>query len=152
MIRTVSEATRPCESMVAKKARELMDQWGLEDWKFKWNNRKRSFGVCRYGKKEICLSRYLLNDDWEDTVRHEIAHAKAGPYAKHGPEWKAWCYRVGARPNRCSTAEIENPCYKWVTKCGQCGKEGVKTYRRRTGLHRRISRCCQAELKQERLR
>jgi len=41
--------------------------------------------------------------DWfEDTIRHEVAHILAcrevGVYEHHGPTWRAWAMRLGARP------------------------------------------------------
>ena len=50
-------------------------------WIFKFNDTKNAAGYCDYGKKIIYISTHLLNQnlnrslDWEDTVRHELAHA-----------------------------------------------------------------------------
>jgi predicted SprT family Zn-dependent metalloprotease len=77
---------------------------GLNDWKFQFNNRKRALGLCNYNRKTIYVSRYFINivskDKLKDTVLHELSHALAGAQANHGPNWKAWCLKVGAKPNR----------------------------------------------------
>lgn len=79
----------------------------LAGWKFVWNNRKTSFGMCRYWAKEIQLSKVLTASAGDpahvvDTIRHEIAHALAGARAGHGSVWKMWARTVGAIPVACS--------------------------------------------------
>lgn len=95
----------------------------LQGWTFTWNNRKRAFGLCRYDDKTIQLSRVLTEVETEDatrqTVLHEIAHALAGPQAKHGPIWKAQARRLGVRQPRASreaTGET-NRHYKYLLMC-----------------------------------
>ena len=60
-------------------ANELMNQHGLYDWTFMFDDAKLRFGQCRHRSKEISLSRELteLNDvvHVKDTILHEIAHA-----------------------------------------------------------------------------
>jgi len=75
----------------------------LQGWRFAWNKRKTSFGLCRFKTSTVELSLFLTsleNDEAEviDTVRHEIAHALAGAKAGHGSEWQRWAKRLGARP------------------------------------------------------
>lgn len=90
-------------------ARRLLDEHGLTQlgWTFEWNKRKRAFGLCSYAKKKIYVSRFMFDnsvnkfEEFNDTVRHEVAHALA--YVRngargHGRVWKAWARKLGATP------------------------------------------------------
>ena len=72
-------------------AKELISEHLDSSWSFQWNNRKRAFGLCHYGRNTIELSRFLTEHETEEatrqTILHEIAHAIAGLHAGHGPEW-----------------------------------------------------------------
>ena len=105
-------------------AKELMAQWGLDGWTLVWTDAQSQFGQCRYGPRQIALSRVLvaLNDEAEvrDTVLHEIAHALVGHAAGHGARWRMACLQVGARPDR--TRNFETPPMKWTGTCPKgCG-------------------------------
>src|SRR4051794_12385578 len=90
-------------------ARDLMLLFGLADWDFAWNWRKRALGLCRYRERRIELSRWFVKANGEEMVRetvlHEIAHALAGEKAGHGDRWKAMCVKVGCKPERCDRGE-----------------------------------------------
>ena len=105
------------EQMARSIIREQLDA----DWSFRWNNRKRAFGVCHYRKKTIQLSTVLTATEPEhkvrDTVLHEVAHALAGASAKHGPRWREMARAVGATPRACATPTV-TPQYAWVIKHG----------------------------------
>src|SRR5215207_599997 len=82
-------------------------------WRFRFDNARRRFGSCRSREKVITLSRplTLLNGEEQvrDTILHEIAHALT-PDDGHGPQWRAKCREVGARPERCyGEAEVVAP-------------------------------------------
>jgi len=129
----------------------LLHQHGLTDWTFRFDNARRRFGACRYGSKQISLSRPLvyLNDieQVRDTILHEIAHALT-PGDGHGPRWRAACKRLGAVPKRCYTEDaVRSPprtsprfklgcdqCNWWIDRrrqpkgryaCRRCGKRLV---------------------------
>jgi predicted SprT family Zn-dependent metalloprotease len=108
-------------------AREAMDRFGLADWAFGWNRRKRSLGLCRYRERCIELSVHFVRanepEQVRETILHEIAHALAGEKAGHGPLWKAFCQRVGCQPVRCDRGEALMPKGRWMARCGTCGKE-----------------------------
>ncbi len=93
---------------VRRLALRLMAQHGLHDWRFGYNKRKRSMGVCHYQGKLIELSVYLVDRNGEeevrDTILHEIAHALVGPGHGHDKVCKRKCLKVGARPQRCGQA------------------------------------------------
>lgn len=69
----------------------IMTKYGLNDWKFVYNDSVRCFGTCDYLKKEIRLSWSLCENRPVklniDTILHEIAHALT-PGDKHGKRWK----------------------------------------------------------------
>lgn len=82
-----------------------LEKWGLraQGWKGVFNNRTtRRLGQCSYTKKQIELVTFYVENNSEelvvDTIKHEVAHALAGPGAGHGPKWKEWCLKVGAHP------------------------------------------------------
>ena len=86
---------------------EQMEEWGLieENWSFVWDTRAvRRYGQCRYGSKEIGVTKKLASintiEETKDVVLHEIAHALAGSGHGHDYVWKGWCRKVGARPER----------------------------------------------------
>ena len=87
---------------VAREARALMDEHGLNEWAFRFSAARGRLGECREREKLIRLSRRhaVKSDPREvrDTILHEIAHALAGASARHGPAWKAVATRIGATP------------------------------------------------------
>lgn len=118
-------------------AEYLLKKHGLADkgWNFAWDNARRRAGCCSYSTKTIRLSRHYVElnvaerlDDVIDTILHEIAHALT-PGKHHGPEWRAACEQVGARPERCYDAKVVSmPKGRFVAACPGCGK---KFYRHR---------------------
>ena len=119
---------------------ELMNEWDCDGWKFKWSNGKRQLGaaVTRYHPRtrevisqELRLSRYLVDLNDEDVVRdvilHEIAHIKAGPENGHNQVWKAWCLRVGAKPERCADKNSVNfVAAPFELVCSLCGNRNPR--------------------------
>ena len=87
---------------IAAIARGLMDQHGLGEWTFAFLEAERRLGDCHFQDRVIRIGRAHALDASEaeirDTVLHEIAHALAGPEARHGPQWKAAARRIGATP------------------------------------------------------
>lgn len=112
-------------------ALELMARHGLHGWRFGFNRRKRTLGLCRHGVRTIELSIYFTDrnapEEIRDTILHEIAHALVGPEHGHDAVWKAKCREVGARPERCGQADM--PAGRWQARCGGCG--GVFSRHRR---------------------
>jgi predicted SprT family Zn-dependent metalloprotease len=108
-------------------ARQELKKHGLLDWTFGLSKAKRRLGVCKYRQKRIEIAEYYARNSPEatviDTLRHEIAHAIAGPAAKHGPRWKAVAVRLGATPRSCETsgqATVEPG--DWRATCPACHK------------------------------
>jgi SprT-like family len=86
-------------------ALELMKEHGLEFWYFEFDNAKRRFGICRYNRRTIGLSRNLVllsnKEQVKDTILHEIAHALVGPGYGHSWVWKRMALEIGCDGNRC---------------------------------------------------
>lgn len=82
-------------------------------WTFRFDDTRRRFGCCRYDRKEITLSRHLvqLNGEREvlNTIRHEVAHAICGKEAGHGPVWSKVCVALGGDGKRCYGADVKQP-------------------------------------------
>ena len=87
---------------IASMARGLMDEHGLDAWTFAFLEAERRLGDCHFQDRVIRVGRAHALDASEaeirDTILHEIAHALAGPEARHGPKWKAIARRIGATP------------------------------------------------------
>jgi hypothetical protein len=98
----------------------------LEGWTFSFANTRRRLGVCKHRNKQIQISAFYAqnnsNDAVLDTLRHEFAHALAGPGAGHGPRWKAWAIRLGAMPRACDSSPhtVLEPG-DWQATCPACG-------------------------------
>jgi len=108
-------------------AHQFLSQYGLVEWSFGWNRRKRALGLCRYRERRIELSVHFVrhNDEGQvrDTILHEIAHALAGQREGHGAKWKAVCRQLGCRPVACDQGVAVMPKGRWQGRCGGCGKE-----------------------------
>jgi len=92
------------QKLVLLAAQELT-QHNLVGWTFTFGDSKRRLGACKYRYKRIEIAEYYAANSPDehviDTLRHEIAHAIAGPGAAHGPEWQTIAERIGAKPVAC---------------------------------------------------
>ena len=72
----------PHTSWVKQRAEILLLQHNLSDWSFDFDHAKTRFGQCDHKRQHITLSRYLSaassEDEVEQVILHEIAHALAG--------------------------------------------------------------------------
>jgi len=113
-----------------------MKRFRLEGWRFGFNRRKRSLGLCRYTEQRIELSAHFVAAHDEPAIRdvilHEIAHALAGHEAAHGPLWRAIAESIGARPERCGEAQM--PAGRWQAVCPACRQhyDRIRRPRRRS--------------------
>jgi SprT protein len=108
-------------------AEQLMKLHKLRStWSFAFDRSKVRFGKCNYGKKEISLSRHLvqLNDEQQvrETILHEIAHALAPPGAGHGPAWKSLARSIGCSGERCYSQEVRRPKPRHKATCPSCNR------------------------------
>ena len=126
---------------VALWAVSVMQTFGLAEWRFGYNRRVRSLGLCRCRRKRIELSVHLVRSGQLDEIKavmlHEVAHGLVGPGHGHDAVWKAKAVEIGARPERCSEAEIEMPKGRWAATCGGCNVvfRRHRRPRRMTGWH-----------------
>lgn len=116
---------------VSEIANSLMKHFGISSkYKFVFGRAKRFCGYCIHpwnGKPGLIkISQFYADANpielVEETIRHEIAHALAGPGCGHGPIWKAKCLIVGCRPLRCNEL-AEMPKGKYVANCQGCMQE-----------------------------
>jgi predicted SprT family Zn-dependent metalloprotease len=127
-------------------ARQLMNEHGLNRWSFKFDKAKRRAGQCRHYRQTITLSYHFVcrnnDDEIKDVILHEIAHALAGPKAKHGSAWKAVCRRIGARPVRCYDSNtVDMPKGQFKAVCKGCQKVFHRHRRVRVGRWRYCLKC-----------
>ena len=94
----------------------------LEGWEFiidcQHDNENR-LGQCNYDKKTIAVSQWVftdLNEQVEDTILHEIAHALVGPGKGHDLKWKTVARNIGAVPRECLKGGVPQS----MRKSSQC--------------------------------
>lgn len=139
-------------------------EFNLSDlgWKRDYNKRKKALGLCsyrggRYGqinrRGTVFISMELLSRnldkayDFEDTIRHEIAHAIHAEIAgrsNHGAGWKAIARAVGADDTRTHEGFLEMPKGKYLAYCPnpKCDVERPY-YRKPTAIGRKAcGKCC----------
>jgi predicted SprT family Zn-dependent metalloprotease len=108
-------------------AREMMREHNLVGWTFQYDNATKRFGVCKYTKRVIGMSKRLTlaNDEAQamDTVLHEIAHALVGYGHGHGPVWKAKAREIGAVPKACVASTEVVLVGKYKGYCAFCGPQ-----------------------------
>jgi predicted SprT family Zn-dependent metalloprotease len=118
-------------------------QRNLPGWRFDFDRARKRFGCCYHVKQLITLSEplTLLNDEDQvrDVILHEIAHARAGHRAGHGPLWRVHARAMGARPERCYRPTVVTPAAPYVAPCQGC-KHPFKMFRR-PKRERSCSRC-----------
>lgn len=92
----------------------------LSEWRVGVNSAKRRLGVCKYGKKVIEVSVYVLQRGDEkqvlNTLRHEVAHALLPVGEGHSRRWRALHKKLGGDGERCTDMELCD-AYKWVLWC-----------------------------------
>ena len=111
-------------------ARDLMSKYSeLSLWRFSFNNRKKSFGVCSYTTRTISISSYLCDSMTDiaikDTLIHETAHALTIGHG-HDYVWRRKCAELGGVPQR--TASLSKSLRdgailqsKYTLTCPCCG-------------------------------
>ena len=121
-------------------------------WKRGYNTRKRALGLCSYrrgfaGTVFISKSLLSLNLDkayeFEDTIRHEIAHAIHAVLcgrSSHDYVWKSICREIGADDSRLHEGFLETPKGKYTLKCGTCNYQSE--YHRKPTRRKACSGCC----------
>jgi predicted SprT family Zn-dependent metalloprotease len=102
-------------------------------WRFEFHDRKNAAGTCHLGNKVIKISRWLLRQnlnkglEFENTIRHEIAHAiefEIRGESDHGKLWKFIARQVLCTAERCFSREQIGitETTKYTLVCDSCGK------------------------------
>ncbi|MFN9718608.1 MAG: SprT-like domain-containing protein [Planctomycetota bacterium] len=109
-----------------QRAHDELQRHGLKGWTFGWATTRRRLGACNYRLRRIEISKFYASHNSRekviDTLLHEIAHALAGPRAKHGPIWKKIAAQLGAQPAACEKDPdtVLQPG-NWRATCDGCG-------------------------------
>lgn len=162
-MRQQTEAVHQTDSISKYEFNELFDllmcrTWEVDgyvynlanlNWSWGYNTNKSRLGVCRGKQKLIEISTFLLYPnlatgakEFEDTIRHEIAHAidvEVNGSSSHGYKWQRIAIQVGAKPTRCSSG-IETGKGKYTVKCDTCNHE-EQAHRKRRGATA-CGKCC----------
>lgn len=122
-------------------------------WCFEFNDRKRAAGLCSRTKKTIYISKWLLEQNldkalkFEDTIRHEIAHAidnEVRGFSNHDKVWKLIAIKILCNGERCyEISEIQTKVetkYKLVCPKDDCTFERASHKKR--PLKPRTHPCC----------
>jgi len=123
-------------------------------WTFEYNTRKRAAGLCNAAKKKIYISKWLLEQnlhksaEFENTVRHELAHAldfEMRGTSDHSRVWKAIAKKVLCSAERCYTADqiATTKTTKYTLICDSCGKE--KASHKVVKVARACGTCCKSK-------
>jgi predicted SprT family Zn-dependent metalloprotease len=106
-------------------------------WKFEFNSIKRAAGLCSKNEKTIYISRWLLEQnlakglEFEDTLRHEIAHAidfEIRGTSDHGRVWKLIARQVLCTAERCFKSDqiAVTETTKYTLICDTCGTKSAR--------------------------
>jgi len=118
-------------SIAKRRAYELLSQVGLTKfgWRVVFDDHKERLGACINEKKLITLSRYFIalnpDEETEETIRHEVAHALSPQDEDHGPAWQAQALRLGAKPQALAHEAIA-PEGDYVGTCPECARIQTK--------------------------
>lgn len=106
-------------------AQSMMLEHGLLGWSLVLDNARTRAGSCTFTTKTISISRVFMGHaDTTDAVLknvvlHEIAHAKAGHAAGHGPVWRGIALEIGCDGTRCMASAFSQGRYRIVCPCGK---------------------------------
>jgi predicted SprT family Zn-dependent metalloprotease len=114
-------------------SRTLRTNFNLKDlgWGFEFNTRKGSIGLCSTRNKKISISKNWFatnmdkSHDWEDTLRHEVAHAldiEIRGTSDHSEIWKDVARQVLCDATR-TTGAFEKGDSKYLIVCPNCDKK-----------------------------
>ena len=119
--RAATAVTRTVEEIdaIAQRVRELLIQHQLSLWSFQFDNGRKRAGSCQYGTQVISLSyefaKHAPEDEIQDTILHEIAHALVGKAHNHDDVWQATAIEIGCSGRRCHDLQFTLPRY--IVQC-----------------------------------
>lgn len=101
-------------------------------WTFGFDNAKTRAGQCDFARRRITVSRHLAerftDDDIDQVLLHEVAHALVGARAGHGPGWRRTAAALGYTGSRLHDGPIASELAPWIGVC----PSGHEHYRYRT--------------------
>lgn len=125
-------------------------------WTWGYNNAKKALGMCKrthkHGHlfKQILISKVLLDKnikgnakEFEDTIRHEIAHAidyEMRDTSDHGYRWQRVAIQVGANPTSCK--KVVGADHKWIGTCPKCKRTNKRHSLRGNAKYGACMKCC----------
>lgn len=90
-------------------------------WSFGFDHAKTRAGQCDFARRRITVSRHLAvrisDDDVDQVLLHEIAHALAGPRAGHGPAWRRTAAAIGYTGSRLYDGPVASELAPWIGTC-----------------------------------
>lgn len=102
-------------SAVAARARAWMATHHLEGWSFQFDHATKRAGCCNYRDRVISVAdayaRSATDEQVNDTILHEIAHALVGKAHGHNPVWQATAIALGCSGTRCHDVQFAPPRY-----------------------------------------
>ena len=103
-------------------ARTLMNEHGLTDWDFAFDNAVKRFGQTRYTDKTITISKHLteLNESErvKNTILHKIAHALCPVGTGHKYKWVRMARTIGCDGYRgYNTTTTVTPTMNYLATC-----------------------------------
>jgi predicted SprT family Zn-dependent metalloprotease len=108
------DATHKIETTAAL-ADDLLQEFGLTDWIFRFDHSTRRAGCCSYHNKRISiafdLARNAPDEEIRDTLLHEIAHALVGKNHNHDSTWKTKAKEIGCSGERTHRLVFSPPRY-----------------------------------------
>lgn len=127
-----------------------------EGWSWGFHHAKTAIGTCYFNRfdssrNKIMISRPLFKanmdtmaKEFEDTIRHEIAHAidySIRRTSDHGHIWQSIAVQVGANPN--TGKRLNNSAqHKWIGTCKSCGKITKRHKLTRNARNGACTKCC----------
>lgn len=116
-----SEPARSLESVRVRADELLTAHLGPGRWTFAFDHAKTRAGQCDFARRRITVSRHIAarvtEDDVEQVLLHEVAHALAGPRAGHGPVWRRTAAGIGYTGSRLYGGPIASELAPWVGTC-----------------------------------
>ena len=90
-------------------------------WSFAMDHARTRLGCCHYNEKQITCSTYLVaylaDDEVEQVILHEIAHAMVGHAAGHGKKWARQARALGYTGGRTIEVPEARLSARWLGTC-----------------------------------
>ena len=137
------DSTQKIEAIAAL-AVNLLNEFHLHDWIFRFDHGTRRAGCCNYRDKKISISLNLASNASDEAVRdtllHEIAHALVGKKHHHDAVWRTKAQEIGCSGERTHQLTFSTPRY--LVRCENgCWTRTAERYNRRL-----ICRTCRGKL------